>query len=31
MEIGDITKESLSEMRNGARYKDMLAAFMRRI
>ncbi len=30
MEIGDITKESLLQIRNGPRFKEMLAAFMRR-
>ena len=30
MEIGDITRESLAEIRNGPRFKAMLAAFMRR-
>jgi MoaA/NifB/PqqE/SkfB family radical SAM enzyme len=30
MAIGDITKESLLQIRNGPRFKEMLAAFMRR-
>jgi Iron-sulfur cluster-binding domain len=30
MEIGDITKESLVQIRNGPRFKEMVAAFMRR-
>lgn len=30
MEIGDITKESLVQIRNGPRFKEMIGAFMRR-